>query len=157
MIPLRNRAKDIIAYTAVDQEDFERFGHLSWSLQGWRNVYAGRMKNKTIVLLHREILGLEFGDPNQGDHKNGNKFDNRKSNLRIVTNAQNRQNRDGLDKNNTSGYRGVYWEKKKRKWKAQYTLNNLHYHVGYFDNPRDANMAIKTARSKALPYSEMDQ
>jgi hypothetical protein len=57
------------------------------------------------VSMHRFILRLKRGDPRQGDHINGNRLDNRRENLRIVTFEQNMQNKKVWAK---SGHRNVY-------------------------------------------------
>lgn len=74
----------------------------------------------------------------QIDHVNGARDDNRLTNLREATNAQNSQNR-GRNKNNSSGYTGVTWNTEHGKWKPQISWNGKVHHLGYFDDPEEAH------------------
>lgn len=65
------------------------------------------------------------------DHINQIKNDNRVENLRECTLSQNQIN-SGLPKNNTSGYRGVFWYKPYKKWKACIGIRGKSLHLGYF-------------------------
>jgi len=67
-------------------------------------------------------------------------LDNRRGNLRVITHAQNGQNR-GKQQNNTSGLKGVTWERRRAKWQAQITANGRHYFCGYYDTPEEATVA----------------
>ena len=89
-------------------------------------------------IMHREIMHAKKGE--YVDHINGNKNDNRKENLRIVTNQQNACNQ-GIRSNNTSGYKGVTWSKNKNKWNAQITTNYKRKSLGYFDCKHKAAQA----------------
>ncbi len=74
------------------------------------------------------------------DHIDGNGGNNIFSNLREATRAENSRNRrKGI--NNTSTYKGVYWDGKKRKWRATIYLNKKHIHIGHFDRSIDAFLA----------------
>ncbi len=70
------------------------------------------------IYMHRLILGLERGDKREGDHRNHNTLDNRRSNLRICTQQQNLTNQKPRS-NGTSKYKGVTWDKHRKKWYAQ--------------------------------------
>ena len=74
------------------------------------------------------------------DHINGNPLDNRKSNLRICTNAENQRNK-GVYKNNKSGYKGVHWFKRDKKWQAQIKHNNKSIHIGLYEDKEEAARA----------------
>ena len=84
---------------------------------------------------------------NQIDHIDRNRINNIFENLRDVTNTQNHWN-EGYSKNNTSGYKGVYWYKPYKKWKAQISVNGKHIHLGYFDIPEEAAKAYREAKEK---------
>jgi hypothetical protein len=94
--------------------------------------------------LHREVLGLLAGDARQVDHKNGDGLDNRRCNLRIVSHRENQQNRIGLDRQNTTGYRGVTFVKRNGKYMAQFSHRNL----GYYDTAEEAAEIAKAFRLK---------
>jgi len=74
------------------------------------------------------------------DHINQIKNDNRICNLREATVRQNRYNCK-LNSNNTSGYRGVSWNKHAKKWKAAFHKGKDYILVGYFDTAEQANKA----------------
>lgn len=76
------------------------------------------------------------------DHINGLKTDNRIANLRLATNAQQKQNRP-RNLNNSSGYKGV--ARAETKWRARINANGRHYYLGRFDTPEDAHNAYVAA------------
>lgn len=150
------------AYALVDDADFEWLSQWRWSLNGRgyvsRTEYL-RLSNgkerKRAILMHRVILGLERGDPRQGEHENRNRLDCRRSNLRIAERGMldNGQN-VGPPGNNTSGYRGVSWHKRLRKWRARVWLAGKEYHLGWFDTVEEADEACKAFRAQYMPFSE---
>lgn len=81
------------------------------------------------------------------DHKNHKTTDNRKSNLRIVTNSQNCMNRK-LVINNTSGVTGVSWDKKSNKWHSRIGINNKEISLGFFSDFNEAVNVRKQAEQK---------
>ena len=81
------------------------------------------------------------------DHINRNPLDNRKSNLRIVNNQQNSMNK-GHQKRNTSGHKGVSWDKSRNKWYAYITVNYKLINLGRFNILEDAIKARKKAEIK---------
>jgi HNH endonuclease/AP2 domain len=85
--------------------------------------------------------------PTKLDHINRIKDDNRVKNLREVTSAENSWNR-GLQSNNKSGYTGVMWSKKDKKWKAQIRVHGKQMHLGYFPTPEEAHAAYLAAKEK---------
>jgi hypothetical protein len=72
------------------------------------------------------------------DHKNGIRDDNRWINLREA-NPQNNQHNSKLRITNTSGYKGVYWNKGVHMWQARCEINGVCHRLGYFDDPKDAS------------------
>lgn len=75
---------------------------------------------KREVRLHRVLLGLESGDQRQVDHRNGNKLDARRSNLRIVDATTNMENQAIINKRGTSRFRNVHWNSRRRKWLVEF-------------------------------------
>ena len=97
--------------------------------------------------MHREIAGLTWGDKLVVDHINGNPLDNRRTNLRVCTNAENMRNR-GKNKNNTSGFKGVTYFKFAKLWKAQIKVDRKGVFLGYFKTPEAAHQAYCEAAAK---------
>ena len=64
--------------------------------------------------------------------------------MRWVTNSENGQNRS-MSKNNTSGVKGVTWDKRSQKWHARIMINGKQEHIGYFVNIKDAKKARMTS------------
>lgn len=77
------------------------------------------------------------------DHEDTNRANNRLSNLRYATKAQNAQNR-GKTKRNTSGYKGV-WKTKSGRYQTAIGVDNEKIHLGLFDSPSDAALAYDAA------------
>lgn len=83
----------------------------------------------------------------QVDHINCVRGDNRFSNLREATNGENMQN-TGMKKNNTSGFKGVAWDARNKKFMAQIGMNGKLVWLGRFDDPRDAAEVYNAAAGK---------
>lgn len=71
------------------------------------------------------------------DHKDTNKKNNKFDNLRPATKSENGWNKN-LMSNNTSGIKGVNWDKQLSKWKVGSQYKNKRYHLGYFDDIEEA-------------------
>ena len=123
--------KKIILYggkeALVDDNDFKKINRYKWVLDS--HGYAVRK-----VYMHRFIMGE--GDMFV-DHKNLNKLDNRKSNLRFCNRFQSQSNR-GLQNNNKSGYRGVSWNKKSKKWHVAIKHLGITHELGFYDDKNEA-------------------
>lgn len=123
----------------VDDEDYETLTSRKWQYSKGYAV-SGSHNPANHVRMHRVILGLSRGDGITVDHINGNRLDNRKANLRVSNNSANQANR-GAPSNNTSGYKGVTYHKRKRKWMACLEHMNKTYFLGYYENPESAALA----------------
>lgn len=108
-------------------------GYKNWCCTRSGYVYT-QVKRKNVYL-HRLVIGAKRGE--EVDHINRDKLDNRKSNLRLVKHFQNSSNK-GLQKNNKSGYIGVNWLKKQKKWRAEIQVCGKSIHLGLFDDARKA-------------------
>lgn len=120
--------------TIVDNDIFDYLNQWGWYIGA--GGYAIRKKNHKVIHMHRVINKTEDGF--MTDHINHNRLDNRRSNLRSCTRAQNMQNCRSWT---TSGHKGVYWNKKLSKWQAQITHNSNHMHLGYYASKLDAKKA----------------
>jgi len=134
----------------VDDEDYEELNQWKWYAHksgSKRSKYyacraAVRGEKEYTLRMHRDILGLKPGDGKICDHINRNPLDNRRANLRVANHTINGRNR-GIQSNNTSGYKGVHWEKARKKWMA-----DIKIHLGHFVNLEDAIEARKQGELK---------
>ena len=97
---------------------------------------------------HKIIWELHNGDTDsQIDHINRVKDDNRIENLRLATRSQNEAN-TGLRRNNSSGFKGVYFFKRTNRWRAKIDHDGREIHLGYYDSAEEAAMAYNSAAVK---------
>jgi len=100
--------------------------------------YLGQYRRKDLKL-HRLIMSAQPGQII--DHINGNKRDNRKSNLRFCTQAENCRNNQNVRKNKTSKYKGVSWCEPRKAWLAQIQLNKKKTMIGLYKTQEEAAKA----------------
>jgi HNH endonuclease/AP2 domain len=81
------------------------------------------------------------------DHRDGNRANNRLSNLRVATSSQNNANRP-LPRHNTSGFKGVHFDRRLRKWKACICKDWRTKYLGVFPTPEAAHAAYVAAARK---------
>jgi len=140
----------------VDPIDWPLVNQFSWNISGPGYLYRGFKLNgvKTGFSMHRFLMGKI--PPNMVvDHINGNKLDNRRSNLRVVSVAENSQNQR-KSRNPRSGFRGVIWSGKtpgmiRTPWVARATISYKRHHLGYFSDPKEANRVIVQFRALHMP------
>ncbi|MFA5346012.1 MAG: HNH endonuclease [Candidatus Omnitrophota bacterium] len=112
------------------------------------NKYAVRkmsIKNEgdsRLILMHRLISGVLCNV--EVDHIDGNGLNNRRSNIRVATHTQNMCNRK-IHCNNTSGFKGVSWCKRNKKWRSYIRLEGKLLHLGYFYDSKKAHEAYSMA------------
>lgn len=119
---------------------------------GWRRPdgYLCITINYKCYLAHRLAWFLVYGEwpLHEVDHINGDPSDNRICNLRLATHSQNLKNQK-IRKNNTSGYKGVYFNKKNGNWIARIKINYRYFHIGVFADPESAHLAyVKRAQQE---------
>lgn len=123
----------------VDDDDYEWLSKHKWYYNdGYaaRRVFVGDGSSRSsIVLMHRLLLPPQPGL--YSDHVNGNGLDNRRSNLRYATMAENNHNLR-RHKDGSSRYKGVCWCPQRSAWRASICINRRQTHIGYFDNEEDA-------------------
>ena len=103
--------------------------------------------NKIPTCAHRIIFAMHYGHfPEQVDHINGNKSDNRIENLRAATRSENYWNAK-TRADNTSGIKGIHWESQRNKWRASCNKHGKRYDAGFFDDIEEAKTALHILRS----------
>lgn len=133
--------------TIVDDKDYEYLNQWKWYVdtKGYarHTHYLGKRDGKYQQIawkMHRLVNNTPVGM--ETDHINRNKLDNRRMNLRSVTNTQNQMNRN-LQKNNTSGYKGVKWSESSNKWVSQISVNRKRIYLGSYADIEAAWLARK--------------
>lgn len=130
----------------VDEEDFDILSQFNWIYNPKGYAYASigyrvngeRRKRYKKIYMHRMILNPP---PNMKvDHIDGNGLNNTRANLRIVTQGQNVINKRNQS-NNSSGYKGVYWNKQRQKWHVRVFKNRKCLYSGFFDSVHEAGKA----------------
>lgn len=124
-----------------DLEDFNKINNYCWYKDN-DGYIVYKVLHHNAVQMHRLVMNCP--ENMEVDHIYHINHDNRKSELRIVTKSQNQMNKVLLS-NNTSGVKGVYWNKEKEKWHAQITVNNKRINLGYFNILQDAADVRKQA------------
>ena len=129
-------------FTLVDDDMFDYLSQWKWCVT---NGYACRKYKNKDIKMHRVINNTPDGL--ETDHINRNKLDNRRINLRSVTRRENSINH-GLQRNNTSGHRGISYQEKYKSWRSYIKINSKQIHLGNYKNYEEAIKARKKAELK---------
>ena len=136
-------------YFIIDKDDLEKISHHTWYLNP--TGYADcKLTNGPHLKLHHVIIGK----PPKGlvtDHINRNKLDNRKSNLRHVTQRENNLNRDVMEhkiKNRMLGIKTYNGKKGTTYYVVLHDTNNKTIHIGKFKSIEEAMKARDVAYEK---------
>ncbi len=127
---LHRRVLFLNTYKQVGTKDKD--GYLTFSLNG-KKVLVHRY-------IHEQYHNVKLRPDQHINHINHVKTDNRIINLEVVSRQQNNQWQRKY-KNNTSGYKGVCWNKQKNKWHAQICVNGKLQYLGLFDDIESAKNA----------------
>lgn len=132
-----------------DLEDYNLISGYCWfiGVDGYVVANVNEIgKKQQKIRMHRLVMNIT--DPKiQIDHIYHNRTDNRKSQLRIVSNSQNQMNRDKI-KSNTSGTTGVYWHSKHKKWESIIGVDGKNKYLGLFDDYDQAVAVRKLAEDQ---------
>lgn len=133
----------------VDDADLDAVASARWYALltgGGKFIYAARSVRRddggrAVCLLHRQLLGAQPGQV--VDHVNGDTLNNRRSNLRLCTKAQNCRNNRG--RGSASGFKGVSWYPRYGRWVAGICVDYRSVTLGYFDTRELAALAYDAA------------
>jgi hypothetical protein len=132
----------------IDDEDYALASQYKWhAVKPYDTFYAATHTTdadgqRVYLYMHRLILGLISRDA-QADHNDGDGLNNTRLNLRPCNNTQNSANK-GRYKRNTSGFKGVTFDKQHGRWRAQIGVNRKQKYLGLFDTPEEA-FAVRCA------------
>ena len=136
----------------IDATDFERVSQFKWYAVRPRPNYPDRWyaarsqhspgRRQKMIYLHRFIL--DASPTSVVDHLDGDGLNCTRANMRHASQAQNSGNR-AMNKNNQSGYKGIYWDKATGKWRAEIRVNNKGIKLGRFVDPELAARAYDEA------------
>lgn len=126
---------NIVTTYKIDIDDISKLGNYKWRTVFKNNkpyMFTGNQKS-TRIYFHRLIMPTN----KQIDHINGDTSDNRKNNLREVSIQENMMNLQKKS-NNTSGIRGVSFNKNKNKWVIDFTFNKQRFYFKPLESKEEA-------------------
>lgn len=125
-----------------------------------KDGYGSFKVGTKVLLAHRVSYALAKGEPSTAlvlDHICRTRHCVNPSHLRQVTQKQNMENRDSTNKNNTSGFRGVYWNKSSRKWRVEVTHHGKKVYLGQFNLKEEATQAVVAKRNELHTHNDKDR
>lgn len=155
-------------FALVSDADFERLNQWKWF--SWKpratsttHYVCAFDSVRGRLYLHREVLGMQTGDPTQVDHHNGDGLNNQRENLRLATNLQNQFNKK-VRADSGSKLKGVRWHRQNEVWQPRIKINGKEKSLGSYLNKYAAayayNVAAKLlqgefARLNEIPENEL--
>lgn len=126
--------------------------------EGYGDFHLGG--GNSHVLAHRFSYELTYGPlpPKVGvDHRCSNRRCVNPEHLRPASQKQNMEHHSKLLSNNRSGFRGVSWYSRLGKWRGRVIHNGRAYDVGFFDDPSEADVAVRAKRNELFTYNDEDR
>lgn len=132
----------------IDADDAAEVGRFNWYayVSPWTVYAARRMKNSSELRLHNFLITQRHAGM-VVDHIDCNGLNNRRSNLRLATASQNQHNKR-RQINNKSGFKGVSFDAKNKKWQTHICYNGTRINLGRHHTKEDAHDAYKAASAK---------
>lgn len=124
------------SYMLVDGEDYDFIRQHVWHQAS--GVARTRIERNKYIFAHR-VIARRMGIYEKFiSHKNGNKLDNRRSNIIAANKSISSLISKRVSKNSSSNLKGVTWHRKAEKWCASVFINGVHHYLGLFNDARDA-------------------
>ncbi len=150
-IPLRGRSGAVRAYAMVDPDLEPILAAFTWQLDGSgyaRRKALGADGKRKGISMHRQIMDAPAGL--QVDHRDRNRLNNQKANLRLVDHARQQQNRSKRKTHNgqptSSKHRGVTWDASRMRWQARVMVGGVRVLNQCFKDEREAAVAAFVGR-----------
>jgi hypothetical protein len=148
--------KDRLLVRTNQQEN----GCLLWTGSKLNNGYGIILVEGVAKTVHREAYKEFVGEIPEGlviDHLCGNKLCIQTEHLRLATTKQNGENLTKLHSNNTSGYRGVWWNKRNNTWTASVKHNGKYHHKYNIIDIEEANAWAVAKRNELFTHNNLDK
>lgn len=155
-LPADAPVKDRLSARAEETAD----GCLVWTGSKVSHGYGIILIEGKATSVHRVAYREYNGDIPQGmsiDHICGTKLCIRPEHLRLATTKQNGENLTRLHKNNTSGYRGVWWNKRNSSWTASVKHNGKYHNKYNFEDIEEANKWAVAKRNELFTHNDKDR
>ena len=133
--------------TCLNDNKPDARGYIRIGING-KHYYLHRL----IYLYHNPDWDIyDISPENEIDHDNITISNNKIENLRILDSSGNNRNKNKRE-NCSSIYRGVNWDKRQNKWRAQISINGKTIHLGCFEDENEAGFMYLTAYDEIMDY-----
>ncbi len=133
----------------IDNSDAEEVLCRKWHVSLCRgHLYVGCWYKGNRTYLHQLLVGKAKGF--DVDHINGDGLDNRRRNLRLIPHRLNIVHTTAFARKKASKYKGVWWDRRGKRWRSEIRVKGKKYWVGSFDNEESAAIAWNIKARKLL-------
>jgi hypothetical protein len=150
----------VSSFGNIKNSDTKKLLKLTIDNNGYYKVELYKDGNNKTQRIHRLVALAFLKNPINKpcvDHADNNPLNNHLSNLRWATTQENNMNA-AIQKNNSSGTTGVYWNKRENKWRAKIQIDRKSIHLGYYTNKEDAiNARIQKANEVFGEFTHSSQ